>query len=136
VHGTRAAIAFLAVLLAGCYLATIETGRTPSTVTQEDRWADSWIYGLVPPSVINTASRCPSGIARVETQLSFLNQLVGLLTLGIYTPMDVRVTCAQSGAAMGPMLPSRETVEASLRSAVEESLRRREAVMVAVTAGL
>jgi len=32
---------------------------------------------------------------RVETQQSFVNQLVGFLTLGIYTPMDLRATCAQ-----------------------------------------
>jgi hypothetical protein len=31
----------------------------------------------------------------VETQQSFANQLVGILTLGIYTPMDIRATCAQ-----------------------------------------
>jgi Bor protein len=131
-RSTRAAVLYLAVLLAGCYHATIETGRPASNVTHEDRWADSWIYGLVPPAVINTAARCPSGVARVETQLSFLNQLVGLLTLGIYTPMDVRVTCAQGGAAMGPVLPSRETVLASLRSAVEASMERSEAVLVSV----
>jgi hypothetical protein len=44
-------------------------------------------------------------VARVETQLSFANQLVGLLTLGIYTPMDIRVTCAASRSdapAVGP----------------------------------
>ena len=130
-RSTRAVLC-LAVLLAGCYHATIETGRTPSNVTLEDRWADSWILGLVPPAIINTAARCPSGVARVETQLSFLNQLVGLLTFGIYTPMDVRVTCAQAGAAMGPVLPSRETIAATLSSAVEASLERSEAVFVSV----
>lgn len=31
----------------------------------------------------------------VETQVSFLNQLVGALTFGIYTPMHITVTCAE-----------------------------------------
>lgn len=31
---------------------------------------------------------------KVETQLSFVNQVVSLLTLGIYTPMQVTVSCA------------------------------------------
>jgi len=125
----RIAATCLAVLLAGCYHATIETGRTPSTVTVEDRWADAWIYGLVPPSVINTASRCPNGVARVETQLSFLNQLVGALTLGIYTPMDVRVTCAQ-GSAMGPAAPDDSRVAAMLQAAALRSRELGEPVFV------
>ena len=93
-HRLRSTAVLVAFLLAGCYHATITTGRTPSAVVVEDRWADSWIYGLVPPDTINVGQRCPNGVARVDTQLSFLNQLVGALTLGIYTPMDVRVTCA------------------------------------------
>jgi len=35
----------------------------------------------------------------VETQLSFVNGLVGVLTLGIYTPMEILVTCAAPGSA-------------------------------------
>ena len=81
-------------LLGACFHATIETGLTPSTKVLERKWASSWIYGLVPPKTVETASRCPDGVAKVETQLSFLNQVVHILTLGIYTPMDIRVTCA------------------------------------------
>jgi hypothetical protein len=86
-------------LLAACWHATVETGLTPSTVVIDQSWASSWIYGLVPPKTVETASRCPAGVAKVETELTFLNQLVHFLTLGIYTPMRIRVTCAQGGAA-------------------------------------
>lgn len=103
----------------------------PSTVTLEQQWANSWIYGLVPPQTINTAARCPSGVARVETQLSFLNQLVGILTLGIYTPMDVRVTpmdvrvtCAQ-GNATAPSVG-----DGTLHAAAELSLELGESVLM------
>ncbi len=82
------------VALSGCYHATIETGLPPGNQTLEKAWASSWVLGLVPPSTVETASRCPNGVARVETKLSFLNQLVALLTAGIYTPMAIRVTCA------------------------------------------
>ena len=96
----RVAICPLLVLLAaGCYHAIVETGATPGTVTIQKPWASGWIYGLVPPSPISASSQCRSGVARVETQLSFANQLVSILTIGIYTPMDIRVTCAASGAA-------------------------------------
>lgn len=50
---------------------------------------------LLPPSMVSTAERCPNGVAKVETQQSFVNQLVGFLTLGIYTPMQIKVTCAR-----------------------------------------
>jgi hypothetical protein len=82
------------VVLAGCYRANIETGLPPGTQTIEQNWASSWVFGLVPPAVVETASRCPNGVARVETQLSFLNQVVSFLTIGIYTPMTITVTCA------------------------------------------
>jgi hypothetical protein len=82
------------ILLAGCYHATVETGVTPSTVVIDKSFASAWIYGLVPPSTVSTAEKCPNGVAKVETQHTFLNQLVGALTLGIYTPMQIRVTCA------------------------------------------
>src|ERR671918_2083278 len=88
-----------AVALSACYHATVETGLPPSTQVLEQSFASSWIYGLVPPKTVETASRCPDGVAKVETQHSFVNQLVGILTLGIYTPMHIRVTCAQAGAA-------------------------------------
>lgn len=83
----------------GCYHATIETGLTPSPVTVDKPWASSWIYGLVPPSAVSTAAKCATGVATIETQLPFVNMLVGFLTFGIYTPMSIKVTCAQRSSA-------------------------------------
>lgn len=81
------------IATAGCYHATVETGATPSTEVIEKSFASAWIYGLVPPSTVSTAAKCPNGVAKVETQLSFVNQVVSFLTLGIYTPMQIKVTC-------------------------------------------
>jgi hypothetical protein len=85
----------VAVLLSGCYHATVHTGR-PSAATRDSRWSHSWLWGLVPPSPVNATQSCPGGAAMVETQLSFPNQLVSFLTGGIYTPMTITVTCAQN----------------------------------------
>ncbi|MFQ6046480.1 MAG: Bor/Iss family lipoprotein [Gemmatimonadales bacterium] len=87
----------LVVLFSACYHATIETGLPPGNQTLERPWALSFIAGLVPPPVVETAERCPNGVSKVETQLSFLNQVVNVLTFGILTPMDIRVTCAARG---------------------------------------
>jgi hypothetical protein len=91
------------VLCAGCYHATVETGAAPSNLVIHKSFASGWIFGLVPPSTIETQSRCPHGPAKVETQLSFVNQLVSFLTLSIYTPMEIKVTCAAPGREQGAM---------------------------------
>ena len=78
----------------GCYHATIETGATPSATVVEQQWAASWVYGLVPPKTLNVSSQCQNGVAKVETQHTFLNMLVGGLTFGIFEPMSIKVTCA------------------------------------------
>lgn len=89
----------LLIALPACYHATIETGLPASTEVVEQTFAAGWIYGLVPPKPVSTMAKCGSGVSKVETQLSFVNQLVGILTLGIYTPMAIKVTCASSRAA-------------------------------------
>jgi hypothetical protein len=84
------------LFLSGCYHAQVTTGLEPSAQVYEQTFASAWIYGLVPPSVIRAQDECTNGVARVETRLSFVNMLVGNLTLGIYTPMHIKVTCAAS----------------------------------------
>ena len=133
-------LAVMAVTVAGCYNAKIETGLPPSEQKIEDEWADSWVYGLVPPTAVETAERCPNGVAKVETKLSFLNQLVGALTLGIYTPMHIEVTCAADPRPQEDAVDSdidvdgEATVEekqAALQRAAALSAARGNAVLVA-----
>ena len=78
---SRSAALLGAVLaLSGCYHATIDTGLPRGTQTIEQPWASGWVFGLVPPETVEAASRCPNGVARVETTLSFLNLLVRVIT--------------------------------------------------------
>lgn len=69
------AVGLVLVVATAFYHATIDTGKPPSPQIIERPWATSPIYGLVPPPVVETASRCPNGVSRVEIQLSFLNML-------------------------------------------------------------
>jgi len=88
------------VVLAGCYHVTVETGLAPSpTATIEQQWALGFVYGLIPPPTVNSMQRCPKGVAKVETQMSFLNGLVSGVTFGILTPWTIKVTCALDGTA-------------------------------------
>ena len=94
--------AVLATILAtvtGCYHTTINTELTPSSQVIDVPWAPSFVFGLVPPKTVETAEECTNGVARVETEITFLNGLVGAITLGIFTPMHIKVTCAEGGSA-------------------------------------
>ena len=95
----RAAAILAAFALTGCYHAVIQTGRPESSDVISIKWANSFIFGLVPPPVVETASRCTNGVAKVETQHSFLNGLAAVVTFSLYTPMQIDVTCAARGTA-------------------------------------
>lgn len=135
------AVLGLVVAVAGCYHATIETGRTPGSTTINNAWAHSFLYGLVPPATVETASRCSSGVARVETQLSFLNMVANAITFGIYSPMTLTVTCASgsmeeaTAAAEDAMVidgsgSDERALEAALNEATSQSLKTGDAVYV------
>ena len=112
------ALPLLAVTLTNCYHAVIETGATPSTQVVEQKWAASWLEGLVPPKTIETAAKCPGGVARVETKLSFLNRVAWLLTLGIYTPMHITATCAATSSSDADTMAADLTAPANTDAAL------------------
>jgi hypothetical protein len=82
--------------LSGCYHVTVTTGAPEATTPApiDIPWQHSFVYGLVPPKEVTTNEQCPGGVAKVETEQSFLNGLVAGLTWSLYTPIHVRVTCA------------------------------------------
>jgi Bor protein len=84
----------LGLALPGCYHVTVDTGRPAETREIYEAWASAYLWGLIPPKVVTTAVTCQGSVSRVETRHSFLNVLAGVGTLGIYTPVEVRVVCA------------------------------------------
>lgn len=100
------------VVLPGCYHATVVTGEPAGTTVVDRPWALGFIYGLIPPPTVETMAECPNGVAVVETQHSFLNQLVSFLTAGLVTPMHITVTCAAGGSgALAPALEAYTVAE-------------------------
>jgi Bor protein len=128
------------LLLGGCYHAIIETGRPASGTVVENQWAHSFLAGLVPPSLVDVSSKCPSGVAKVETQHSFLNSLAAAITFSIYTPMTITVQCASAGspdapAASSVSLPSQadgQQVSAAIQQAALISARSGEAAYIVI----
>ena len=89
-----ALLAAAVVLSTACFHQTMHSGLTPSTTVVEKQFVATWLWGIVPATPIDTRQSCPSGVATVETQQTFMNGFVGVLTLGIYSPQSVRITCA------------------------------------------
>lgn len=138
-HALRPVVLLVPLLflpLTGCYKAVVETGRPASATVVENKWASSFIHGLVPPKVVETASQCPNGVARVETQLSFLNMLATAVTFGIYSPMQITVTCAAGGSPepAPSTAEQRESATQALQAAVDHAAATRQPVLVRLRA--
>lgn len=112
------------LLISSCYHAQITTGAQPSDQIIDKPWAHSFVFGLVPPDEVSAASQCTNGVAKVETQISFLNGLVSAITFNIYTPMHITVTCAAASAQLDKDYSSGSTIvisrEADDRQVKEE----------------
>ena len=126
---TYLAIASLA-LSGACYHATIETGMASNGQVIEKEWASSFIDGLVPPDVVETAAKCPNGVAKVETEHSFLNSLAAGLTFGIYTPIHIKVTCGTGRRAELPTVKANGDLAAAMSKAAELSVETDAPVLV------
>jgi len=87
-------------LSTACFHQVVQTGRPAGTTTIDKPWVTTWLWGLVPAAEIDVRRECPSGLATVTTETSFPNGLVSALTLGIYTPQHVTITCARSTASL------------------------------------
>lgn len=65
-------------------------------LTASSKTTDNFfISGIAQGKAINPAKTCGSisKVAKVETQTTFLNGLLGVITFGIYSPREVRVYC-------------------------------------------
>ena len=95
----RAALLAL-VLAAGCYKATFIRDPSAQRGIEHDEWESYFIFGIVGEQTLDVRQFCPDGrVAQVQTGANFGTGLVTGLTLGIYAPRKVYVTCAADGRA-------------------------------------
>ena len=125
-------VAAAATLASGCWHATIVTGRPAgSQVIQED-WHTNWFFGLIPGAEVST-SACKSGVAKVETQHSFLNVLVSAFVGIVWSPMTITVTCASGGTSS--LTPADKVVGHAGLTRAEATTTFREAAQIATQSG-
>ena len=129
-------IPIVGLALSGCYSSQVTTDKQPSGEVIEKKWATGFVAGLATPGAkIDAAQQCSNGVAVVETEVSFLNQLATFVTFNLYSPMSVTVTCA-SGGSMSTLMPppnledETEIKDGTLRAAALKSARTAEPVRV------
>lgn len=116
-HMTRALRSLLPLAAIGasaCFHQVVQTGLPAGTVVIDRPFVSTWIFGIVAAKELDLREQCPTGAATIETEQSFVNGLVGVVTLGIYTPQHVRVTCAAgSGTGAAPAAEVHVAADAS-----------------------
>src|SRR5215207_5954732 len=84
----------------GCYKATFYKNASVVKGEEHEEWTDFFVFGTVGSEHIDVKKFCPNGeAALVRTGGNVGTGLVGALTIGIYTPRKVYVTCAANGPA-------------------------------------
>lgn len=94
-------------LLSGCYKATfVADARVPDDVEPtHEEWNDFFLFGTTGTANTDVRSHCPGGAAVVRTGGNVGTTLLAIVTLGIYTPRKVYITCAPSPVHAVPGAP-------------------------------
>lgn len=81
---------------AGCSRVIRQTSEPPSTREVRRNWSPGWLAWINKPKTSAAERECPGGrVSRVERNVTGGNAIVGVLTYLVFTPMSIRVVCAQ-----------------------------------------
>lgn len=98
--GTALLTGALLLATSGCYKATFYKNASAVKGEEHEEWTDFFVFGMVGSEQIDVKRFCSNGDAAViRTGGNVGTGLVGALTIGIYTPRKVYVTCAANGPA-------------------------------------
>ena len=87
----------VASLITGCSAQTFSINGANGEIPTSQTSQHFFIAGIGQEKITNAAQVCGGvdKIIKVESQQTFLNGLLGLITFGIYTPRDAKVYCKQ-----------------------------------------
>ena len=89
-------LATLALLITGCAQQTFTVQNKPA-VAPRLITHHFFVSGIGQKKTVDAAKICggAENVVKTETQQTFVNGLLGFITLGIYTPLEARVYCSQ-----------------------------------------
>ena len=89
----------VALLCSGCFSYHYRNPELPAG-PQHEEWLSYFLFGIVGHHDIDIREVCPGGeVNHIELGTNGATWLVSSLTLGIYTPRKIYVTCADIPAA-------------------------------------
>ena len=92
-----AALGLVATLAGvGCHTMRFEVGDGQVGKVVHERKA-FFVYGLAPTRKVDVSEFCPAGAVAVSEEITFVDGLLGGVTLGIYTPRSSTFYCAVEG---------------------------------------
>jgi hypothetical protein len=93
----KLAIAALVLSLTGCAIQRFDVRPDTQNAAKHDDSQTFWVGGIGQSEEIDAAKVCGSvgNVQRVETQVTAGNVGLTILTLGIYSPRQIRVYCTR-----------------------------------------
>ena len=87
----------LALLITGCAQQTFTVQNKPAAVAPKETITHHFfVSGIGQKKTVDAAKICGGAENVVKTEpATFVNGLLGFITLGIYTPLEARAYCSQ-----------------------------------------
>ena len=89
----------LALLITGCAQQTFTVQNKPAAVAPKETITHHFFVflelGRRKLPMLTKICGGAENVVKTETQQTFVNGLLGFITLGIYTPLEARVYCSQ-----------------------------------------
>jgi uncharacterized lipoprotein YajG len=84
------------LVMTGCASQTFNINGSEGELPTVQKSQTFFISGLGQEKVLDAAEICGGAdkVVKVEAQHTFINGLLGFVTIGIYTPRDAKVYCA------------------------------------------
>jgi hypothetical protein len=89
----------------GCYTVRFQSTLPPGGDMYEEK-GHFFLWGLVGEKEVDLRKLCPAGPSRWQNQQTFVDGLLGVVTLGIYIPRTVNVECTAARAEAGGVDPA------------------------------
>ena len=134
----RRAIALLLSVISITSAQAQDSTSMSARVTAAKQWATTFVYGVVPATVAQAAAQCQDGLAKVRRGQTPANTLVSIVTIGMFNPITIIVTCALPSEKPAIDVPADATLDErrnALADAVDESLKTHRPVVVRYTTG-
>ncbi|GIY12356.1 lipoprotein bor [Caerostris extrusa] len=97
----------LALLITGCAQQTFTVQNKPAAVAPKETITHHFfVSGIGQKKTVDAAKICggAENVVKTETQQTFVNGLLGFITLGIYTPLEVCVCIAHNNCMSCPSI--------------------------------